>query len=165
MAPAGAQVKVVVRVRPQLAHEKGQSTDLLQLEDQCITLHQPRGDEQRHQGSSKRFAFHEVFREDAQQDDIAARLLPDLVESVANGFNGTIFAYGQTGSGKSYTMDGHEYSTRKGAGRIRVEAKAALAEERLGITPRAIQQVFERVRASPERQVDTAGSAFPWQSA
>ena len=29
-----------------------------------------------------------------------------IVESVMNGFNGTIFAYGQTGAGKSFTMEG-----------------------------------------------------------
>ena len=30
----------------------------------------------------------------------------DLVESVLQGFNGTIFAYGQTGTGKTHTMQG-----------------------------------------------------------
>ena len=30
----------------------------------------------------------------------------DLVQSVLDGFNGTIFAYGQTGTGKTFTMQG-----------------------------------------------------------
>jgi len=29
-----------------------------------------------------------------------------IIESVLDGFNGTIFAYGQTGSGKTHTMLG-----------------------------------------------------------
>jgi len=36
-----------------------------------------------------------------------------LVDSVLEGFNGTIFAYGQTGTGKTYTMEGKlEYMHR-----------------------------------------------------
>ena len=31
-----------------------------------------------------------------------------LVESVIEGYNGTIFAYGQTGCGKSHTMMGYK---------------------------------------------------------
>ena len=33
-------------------------------------------------------------------------ILRHLVDSVLNGFNGTIFAYGQTGTGKTFTMEG-----------------------------------------------------------
>jgi kinesin family protein C1 len=33
-----------------------------------------------------------------------------LVQSVTDGYNVTIFAYGQTGSGKSYTMEGGSVS-------------------------------------------------------
>ena len=29
-----------------------------------------------------------------------------IVESVCQGYNGTIFAYGQTGTGKTFTMEG-----------------------------------------------------------
>jgi Tfp pilus assembly pilus retraction ATPase PilT len=31
-----------------------------------------------------------------------------VVNSVLEGFNGTIFAYGQTSSGKTYTMQGYD---------------------------------------------------------
>jgi kinesin family member C1 len=33
-----------------------------------------------------------------------------LVQSVTDGYNVTIFAYGQTGSGKSFTMEGGSVS-------------------------------------------------------
>jgi Cdc6-like AAA superfamily ATPase len=29
-----------------------------------------------------------------------------IIESVLEGYNGTIFAYGQTGTGKTFTMEG-----------------------------------------------------------
>ena len=35
--------------------------------------------------------------------DVAAR---PIIDSVLEGFNGTIFAYGQTSSGKTHTMQG-----------------------------------------------------------
>lgn len=40
------------------------------------------------------------------QRDLYDETFRSLVDSVLNGFNGTIFAYGQTGTGKTYTMEG-----------------------------------------------------------
>ncbi len=37
--------------------------------------------------------------------------VPEMVQSVLQGYNATIFAYGQTGSGKTFTMEGHHYKT------------------------------------------------------
>lgn len=42
----------------------------------------------------------------SKQLDLYDETFRDLVDSVLNGFNGTIFAYGQTGTGKTYTMEG-----------------------------------------------------------
>lgn len=42
----------------------------------------------------------------SKQIDLYDETFRELVDSVLNGFNGTIFAYGQTGSGKTYTMEG-----------------------------------------------------------
>lgn len=44
------------------------------------------------------------------QNDLFEETFQDLIDSVLNGFNGTIFAYGQTGTGKTYTMEGNTYS-------------------------------------------------------
>jgi hypothetical protein len=44
------------------------------------------------------------------------------------GINGTVFAYGQTGTGKTYSMIG-DSST----------------EDKKGIIPRALQDVFEEI--------------------
>ena len=53
-----------------------------------------------------------------------------IVDSVLEGFNGTIFAYGQTGTGKTFTMEGVNEPP-----------------ELRGIIPRAFAQVFEMIAA------------------
>jgi centromeric protein E len=49
-----------------------------------------------------------------------------------DGYNATIFAYGQTGSGKTYTMKGNL--------------------RRPGIIPLAVQDLFEYIKTTPERE-------------
>lgn len=63
--------------------------------------------------------------------DEAAR---PIIDSVLEGFNGTIFAYGQTASGKTYTMQGSSIDD--------INHK--------GIVPRMIKTVFNRILNSPE---------------
>ncbi|KJH48031.1 kinesin motor domain protein [Dictyocaulus viviparus] len=55
---------------------------------------------------SKDFTFDAIYNESSTQTDLYDETFRDLVDSVLNGFNGTIFAYGQTGTGKTYTMEG-----------------------------------------------------------
>lgn len=55
-----------------------------------------------------------------------------VVDSVLDGFNGTIFAYGQTGSGKTYTMSGGETWNER------------------GIIPRTFEYLFDRLRSVAE---------------
>ena len=52
----------------------------------------------------------------------------EVVQQVANGFNGTVMCYGQTGAGKTFTMNGStpNYKYR-------------------GIIPRAINQIYQEV--------------------
>lgn len=52
------------------------------------------------------FAFDHVFTTDATQDQVYSKSAFSLVQSVLEGFNGTIFVYGQTSSGKTFTMQG-----------------------------------------------------------
>ena len=49
-----------------------------------------------------------------------------MLDSVLDGYNGTIFAYGQTGTGKTHTMVGEIWNT-----------------EMKGIIPWALEQIFE----------------------
>lgn len=55
---------------------------------------------------AKDFTFDAVFDENMSQQQIFDDTAADILDSVMDGFNGTIFAYGQTGAGKSHTMTG-----------------------------------------------------------
>ena len=52
-------------------------------------------------GGNLKFVFDRVFGVDTEQDEIYRAAALPIVESVLEGFNGTIFAYGQTSSGKN----------------------------------------------------------------
>lgn len=71
-----------------------------------------------------------------------------LVESFLSGLNVTILAYGQTSSGKSYTM---------GTDRTSAEDDL-LGPGRLGITPRAVAEIFERIQVATKQSA--GGTTF-----
>ena len=48
---------------------------------------------------ARQFTFDQTFDESAEQDDIYNKVARNIVDSVLEGYNGTVFAYGQTGSG------------------------------------------------------------------
>lgn len=52
------------------------------------------------------FNFDKVFDQNSKQKDVYDYTARPVVDSVLEGFNGTIFAYGQTSSGKTFTMEG-----------------------------------------------------------
>ena len=66
--------------------------------------------------------------------DQAAR---PIIDSVLDGFNGTIFAYGQTASGKTHTMQGPD-------------VQAIEDVENQGIIPRMVRTVFNRIETASE---------------
>ena len=47
-----------------------------------------------------------VFGQKSEQPFIFKHVALPIIESVLEGYNGTIFAYGQTGTGKTHTMEG-----------------------------------------------------------
>merc|ERR1719410_2712917 len=51
------------------------------------------------------FEYDRVYKPKTQQEAVSEDT-SEYVQSVMDGYNGSIFAYGQTGSGKTYTMDG-----------------------------------------------------------
>jgi hypothetical protein len=62
-----------------------------------ITVRNPKATENE---PPKSFTFDAVFGPVVEQKHIYDVCAANVVESVLNGYNGTIFAYGQTGSGK-----------------------------------------------------------------
>lgn len=62
-----------------------------------ITVRNPKANDSE---PPKDFFFDAVFDDKVEQKHIYDVCASDLVMSVMNGYNGTIFAYGQTGAGK-----------------------------------------------------------------
>ena len=58
------------------------------------------------QDAGRPFTYDAVYDADSTQRRVYDEGGFGLVESVLEGYNGTIFAYGQTGSGKTHTMIG-----------------------------------------------------------
>ena len=55
------------------------------------------------------YYYDSVFGMESRQADIFNITARPIVDSVIEGYNGTIFAYGQTGTGKTYTMEGDKH--------------------------------------------------------
>lgn len=78
----------------------------------------------------KCFTFDSVYDGNSNQRDIYSKVGDPVVNSVLQGYNGTIFAYGQTGTGKTFTMIG-------GPG------------ESKGVIPRSMAQIFSHIQQTP----------------
>jgi kinesin family member 18/19 len=52
------------------------------------------------------FAFDRIFDENATQTDVYEATTKNLLDSVLDGYNATVFAYGATGCGKTHTITG-----------------------------------------------------------
>ncbi|KAL4473629.1 hypothetical protein ABPG74_022493 [Tetrahymena malaccensis] len=97
-------VKVMVRARPmnKLEISKG-CANIVQVDTQTNQIILSNGKESE---AAKVFTYDYVFPPDIQQQTVYENSAFPLVESVVEGYNGTIFAYGQTGCGKTHSMLG-----------------------------------------------------------
>jgi len=123
-------VKVVVRVRPLFGKEINEGREKIVTMDMqrgVAILSKPGGSER----DQKDFAFDAVFDETVSQQKIFEDAALEIVESVMDGFNGTVFAYGQTGAGKSHTMTGPE----KGPAELK------------GLLPRSFEKICQNIDA------------------
>jgi hypothetical protein len=135
---AELSVKVGVRVRPLMAGERVDGAK------SCLRL--SRNPNEIVIGKDKRFTFDAAYAEDTNQTRIFEDLALPLVDNLFEGYNATLFAYGQTGSGKTYTMG----SSNKTLG----------FDDEVGMIPRVVHSIFERLSASPV-DASTAGGATP----
>ncbi|TWW55032.1 Kinesin-like protein KIF3A [Takifugu flavidus] len=98
-------VKVVVRCRPLNQKEVimgfKSSVDVDEIRG-TVTVHKLENPQE----PPKTFTFDTVFGPDSKQLDVYNLTARPIIESVLEGYNGTIFAYGQTGTGKTFTMEG-----------------------------------------------------------
>ncbi|KAI5647344.1 hypothetical protein M9H77_33349 [Catharanthus roseus] len=107
VSPAGAdavsgRVRVAVRLRPRNGEELAADADFAD----CVEL-QPelkRLKLRKNNWESDTYEFDEVLTEYASQKRVYEVVAKPVVESVLDGYNGTVMAYGQTGTGKTYTL-------------------------------------------------------------
>ncbi|GAU20703.1 hypothetical protein TSUD_231170 [Trifolium subterraneum] len=121
------RVRVAVRLRPRNAEESVADADFAD----CVEL-QPelkRLKLRKNNWDGETYEFDEVLTEFASQKRVYEVVARPVVESVLDGYNGTIMAYGQTGTGKTYTL-----------GRLGEEDTAAR-----GIMVRAMEDIFADV--------------------
>jgi len=83
----------------------------------------------------KTFTFDAVYDCNSKQLDLYAETFAPLVDSVLDGFNGTIFAYGQTGTGKTYTMEGVKDD-----------------QSQRGVIPNSFDHIFSHIAKSENQQ-------------
>ena len=87
------------------------------------------------QQEPKLFTFDAVYGMESLQTAIYEETASPLVDSVLEGYNGTIFAYGQTGCGKTFTMMGPDHGQNR---------------ELRGIIPQAFDHIFAAVDVTSE---------------
>jgi len=131
-------VRVVVRCRPLNTRENGDNRmRIVDMDSKTgsVSLRNPKADAAE---APKQFTFDAVFDWESTQRAVYEDAAQAIVDSVLEGYNGTIFAYGQTGTGKTHTMEGSE------------------GPETQGIIPNAFEHVFNAIGASVNRQVGAA---------
>uniref|UniRef100_A0A0E0A4P9 Kinesin-like protein n=1 Tax=Oryza glumipatula TaxID=40148 RepID=A0A0E0A4P9_9ORYZ len=97
-----SRVRVAVRLRPRNADELAADADF----GDCVEL-QPelkRLKLRKNNWESETYEFDEVLTEFASQKRVYEVVAKPVVESVLEGYNGTVMAYGQTGTGKTFTL-------------------------------------------------------------
>ena len=125
-------VKVVVRCRPLGNKEMEEQRECICNVDMkvcSIQVYNPQNIK-----DIKSFTFDHTYDWHATQQLIFNQTALPILESIMEGYNGTIFAYGQTGTGKTYTMEGNDNETDK------------------GIIPRSIDWIFNNIKNYPAQQ-------------
>lgn len=98
------RVRVAVRLRPRNSEELKSDIDFADCVELEPELHRLKL--RKNNWDSDTFQFDEVLTDHASQKRVYEVVAKPVVESVLQGYNGTIMAYGQTGTGKTYTL-GH----------------------------------------------------------
>ncbi|KAG7167932.1 kinesin-like protein KIF18-like [Homarus americanus] len=121
-AASKANLKVVVRVRPQNQREQENNARcVVNIIDDHMLVFDPkeeddgfffRGVRQRtrdlnkRQNKEQKFVFEKIFNEESTNEYIYESTTKDLINTVLSGYNCSVFAYGATGAGKTFTMLG-----------------------------------------------------------
>ena len=99
-------IKVVVRCRPMIGREIYRKCESIVNIDPLRNQVQLKSLDVQNI-PSKTFTFDGSYGIDSKTETIYNDFGVQLIKSVFEGYNGTVFAYGQTGSGKSFSMQGN----------------------------------------------------------
>ena len=102
MSKGKAHIDVFARIRPT---KKASPNVDIDYADHAIAVHLPKHEQGliNNQKENFSFAFTRVLDQTITQDSVFETVAQPVVDSVLQGYNGTVFAYGQTGSGKTLT--------------------------------------------------------------
>ena len=102
MSKHSERIKVSVRCRPMNQKEKNEGYQI------CVEVDSDRGEVnvQLANTPKRTFWYDKAYGMSSTQEQVFQETAMPIVESVVQGYNGTIFAYGQTGTGKTFTMEG-----------------------------------------------------------
>ncbi|CAA0814440.1 Armadillo repeat-containing kinesin-like protein 3 [Striga hermonthica] len=107
------RVRVAVRLRPKNAEDMSDVDygECVELKPELKMLKL-----RKNNWTCDSYRFDEVFTESASQKRVYEAVAKPVVESVMDGYNGTVMAYGQTGTGKTYTLGrlGKEDASERG---------------------------------------------------
>ena len=138
----GERVLCYVRIRPfskdEMERDKTSPIEAIDPNNNSMTV--------KKEFEKKNFNYDKIFPENSNQSEIFQIAGKSVIDSVLEGYNGTIFAYGQTGSGKTYTMVG-EFDN----------------EENKGIIPRSFDYIFQKIsdlKNNDENSIFTISIAF-----
>ena len=119
-------IKVICRFRPLNESEQNRGSEV------CVQFQSDTSLKIPNDNPTTIYTFDKVFTPQSSQHEIYNIAAKPIVESVMQGFNGTVFAYGQTSSGKTFTMMGTGPQDHK----------------LKGIIPRMVETVFGNIRSS-----------------
>ena len=133
----GQAVKVVIRTRPTSSFA---GDHIIVGEDHSsLTVRMPKGDNPNAQADWS-WKYDAVLHNASQETAYSEQVAP-IIQSVLQGYNGTVMCYGQTGAGKTFTQIGslESYQNR-------------------GITPRAVGDIFSYIAEHPQFEATVAVS-------
>jgi len=128
-------VKVAVRCRPLNGKENERNCQrVVEMEGTTgtVSITNPKADIKE---PPKTFTFDMVYDWNSMQMSVFENSALPIVQSVMEGFNGTIFAYGQTGTGKTHTMEGKDTN-----------------KELRGIIPNSFDYIFDTISLSQNKE-------------
>ncbi|XP_072174038.1 kinesin-like protein KIF11 [Diadema setosum] len=137
-APQEKNIQVVVRCRPINSGERKQGSYSV-LDVKPVKKEISVGTEVAEKITSKTYTFDKVFGPKSTQIEVYKSVVVPILDEVLTGYNCTVFAYGQTGTGKTFTMEGE---------RTPDPDLSWEADPLAGIIPRAMHQIFEKLRGS-----------------